>query len=526
MENKSSSLEKKMLRGTLILTVTSFVVKVLSAVYRVPFQNLVGDEGFYVYQQVYPLYGIAMTFALSGLPIYLSKLIAGSQDAAEQQLIISKFLTVVGCLSVLSFTLIYFGSGIIAIAMGDTALRPVIQAVSLVFLIIPFISLYRGYYQGLMEMKPTAISQLVEQSIRVLIILVAGYLFLKLSLSVYQTGTIAMWGAVFGSISGLATLVYYSFKKKVHFSWLKVRVLVDKTFTRKLLTQGGILCVFSAYLILFQLIDSFSVLHALRMNGLSDLSAKIAKGVYDRGQPLVQVGLVVAVSMTATFLPLLTRYYIENNRQRYDATVQSYLKISRVVSSAAAIGLALILPYINQALFNENEGQLTLEIFVLSIFFVSMIQSYQTIYQSQNRVKHQFISAVSGLVVKLLTTDWLTSDFGTLGASVSTLLGLAVCLVMFHLHLHQLVKKSNESTRATAKLLLSLGIMTGSLLIYRWVISLFVLHSRTLALFLALLGVMIGVGSYLTCLIKLAVLNHSEWLMLPLGDKVVKQFKL
>ncbi|MEL5941172.1 oligosaccharide flippase family protein, partial [Tetragenococcus halophilus] len=54
---------KTMMEGAFILTIASFIAKVLSAIYRIPFQNIVGDEGFYVYQQVYPIYGIAMTFA-------------------------------------------------------------------------------------------------------------------------------------------------------------------------------------------------------------------------------------------------------------------------------------------------------------------------------------------------------------------------------------------------------------------------------------------------------------------------------
>lgn len=79
------SLEKNMLQGTVILTLTSFGVKLLSAVYRVPYQNLVGDEGFYVYQQIYPIYGIGMTLALTGLPIYLSKILAASNTEDEQE---------------------------------------------------------------------------------------------------------------------------------------------------------------------------------------------------------------------------------------------------------------------------------------------------------------------------------------------------------------------------------------------------------------------------------------------------------
>ncbi|GAJ27396.1 stage V sporulation protein [Liquorilactobacillus sucicola DSM 21376 = JCM 15457] len=55
-----------MMKGTAILTVASVIAKILSAFYRIPFENLVGNTGFYIYQQVYPIYGIGMTFALTG----------------------------------------------------------------------------------------------------------------------------------------------------------------------------------------------------------------------------------------------------------------------------------------------------------------------------------------------------------------------------------------------------------------------------------------------------------------------------
>lgn len=70
---------QRMMQGAVVLTIASFIAKVLSAFYRVPFQNFVGDEGFYVYQQVYPIYGIAMTLALSGLPHYFLKLLLNNQ---------------------------------------------------------------------------------------------------------------------------------------------------------------------------------------------------------------------------------------------------------------------------------------------------------------------------------------------------------------------------------------------------------------------------------------------------------------
>ncbi len=60
---------KKTMKGALILSIASLIAKILSAVYRIPFENIVGNTGFYVYQQVYPIYGIGVAFALTGFPV-------------------------------------------------------------------------------------------------------------------------------------------------------------------------------------------------------------------------------------------------------------------------------------------------------------------------------------------------------------------------------------------------------------------------------------------------------------------------
>ncbi|MDK6814906.1 oligosaccharide flippase family protein, partial [Corynebacterium sp. UMB6689] len=76
MVSSKNRRSQQALKGASLLTLAGIIAKILSAVYRVPFQNLVGDTGFYVYQQVYPIYGIGMTFALSGLPNYVGKQIS------------------------------------------------------------------------------------------------------------------------------------------------------------------------------------------------------------------------------------------------------------------------------------------------------------------------------------------------------------------------------------------------------------------------------------------------------------------
>lgn len=148
-----------MMKGALVLSVAAFITKVLSALYKVPFQNLTGDEGFYVYQQIYPLYGIAVALSLNGLPLFISKLVAEETETSKQQLIIKQ----IGLwLMIISFTLFVFfwlGASWIAEKMGDEELLPVIRSVSYIYLFIPFLSSIRGFFQGNLDMIPTGISQ-------------------------------------------------------------------------------------------------------------------------------------------------------------------------------------------------------------------------------------------------------------------------------------------------------------------------------------------------------------------------------
>ncbi len=72
-------------RGAIILTIASFVTKVLSAFYRIPYQNIAGDVGFYIYQQIYPFYGFCLILATYGFPIIISKMVAERLERGKKQ---------------------------------------------------------------------------------------------------------------------------------------------------------------------------------------------------------------------------------------------------------------------------------------------------------------------------------------------------------------------------------------------------------------------------------------------------------
>lgn len=521
---------RKMMQGAMILTIASFIAKLLSAVYRVPFQNFVGDEGFYVYQQVYPIYGIAMTLALSGFPQFISKIVAEQQKPSNQKKILQQLYPFVFFLALICWGILFLGSQFIAELMGDAQLSPLIKVVSFTFLLIPVLSFYRGNFQGHLLMTPSAISQVLEQLVRVFVILVAAYSFSTFGWSVYKTGTVAMAGSLFGGVVAVAILWYYDHKVRVGSSAYLTQWTFEKdskTLFQRLLLEGGLVSVYNAFLIFFQLVDSFFVKNALVISGLSDSTAKIEKGIYDRGQPIVQLGLVVALALSSTFLPVLTKYFIQEEDDRFLQASKIFLRFTTTVATAASVGLALLLPYMNFTLFKDYNGNGVLGVYVCSIAFMAVIQAYQSIQQSRNKFKSAMIAAGAGLLIKGLLTSILTQLLGTLGASISTILGLMVTLLVIVCFSNREINHFAVEHGFLKKLMISIGIMVVVLLLYQGVIAILFnqINHRGQALVVTLIGVAIGGSTFIYTIIKIQLFTVREWLMLPFGAKLLRMKK-
>ena len=530
---------KTMLKGALILTIASFISKILSAIYRVPFQNMVGNQGFYVYQQAYPIYGIAMTLALTGFPQFISKYLAEVTDPLEQARRLQKIYPFIFYSSVFFSLILVLFSPLIARVMGDSQLIGIIQITALTFVFVPVLSLYRGTYQSHLLMLPSAYSQVGEQIVRVGIILFAAYCYKWLNLTTYQTAQWAMSGALLGAVLAfvllkkaqyrwqLATLFpplllpYFSQPK----SWLE-KMKRERHLLKRLITEGGILTMYTGYLILFQLIDAFVIVNALKWHGYSLDFAQNLKGIYDRGQPLVQLGLVIAGALSASFLPNLTRFVVLNKTMAYQRMLKIFLRLVTCFSLAATFGLLALLPWMNQALFKDNAGNQALSIFVLSIALMSMIQAYQSVDQSKNRYLPAFKAGMVGLVSKLILTIGFTRYFSIEGASVGTIVALIIVLVILI---------GNQALQLNVfwlengywwKMCLCIGSMYSVVFSYRICVENYLLpiNSRFALLLLSILGVVLGVVVFISLALRLRLFTVREWLLLPGGKYLLKLF--
>ncbi|MDR2832618.1 MAG: polysaccharide biosynthesis protein [Streptococcaceae bacterium] len=516
--NNQTNTVKKAVQGASLLVVTSFIAKILSAMYRVPYQNFVGDQGFFVYQQIYPIYGIAMMLALNGFPLFISKMVAETDKEEDVSLILQMIFFFLSALSVGMFLLVFFGAATIARLMGQELLAPLVQVSAFTFLFVPFLSIFRGGFQGKLEMAPTGISQMVEQFLRVGIIWLAAFLFAQHNLDIYQTGKLAMSGSLLGGVVAIGILLYYAKKTNtipafMGVGFLKKRHLSSKKILRRMLLEGGTLSIYSGFLVLLQLVDSFTVKDALMTYGLSELAAETQKGIYDRAQPIVQLALVIAFSLTSGFLPILTKAFISRDKKQFEKEVALYKKLSFLFAAAATVGLIGILPWMNQTLFQNNQLQGTISVFLIGIFFMILIQTYQGIDQSQGRHKLSLIAAVVGFSIKLLTNYRLTAHFGTIGASISTVLSLAVVLVIFVVF----GKEFKLDVKFTLKVVLGLLAMTSVLVLFRQFLP--PITHRPVTLLISILISVIGAGVFFFVLLKTNAFTDEELEEVPILNK-------
>ncbi|MEQ2529020.1 polysaccharide biosynthesis protein [Bacillaceae bacterium CLA-AA-H227] len=523
---------KSLVKGALVLTVAALIIKILSAVYRIPFQNIVGDTGFYIYQQVYPLYGVALVLATTGFPIVISKLYTEQKSREDQQklLVISAiFLLILG---ILLFACLYFGAEWIGKQMNDPKLSILIRVISVVFLITPITALLRGYYQGIGNMIPTATSQVGEQIIRVGTILVTAFVFVKANYSMYEVGAGAAFGSVTGGLIGALILVTFIWVKKDYKS-IQVRKIIHNLKFKEasqifklLFVQGFAVCVSGMLLLLLQLADSLNLYSLLIASGINGEDAKVLKGVYDRGQPLIQLGTIVATSMSLSLVPLIASERMKKNMQSLNEKVHLSLRVSVVIGLGATVGLMTIMEPTNIMLFENSNGSNVLALLGCTVLFGSIILTLIAIFQGFGYTLFPAIIVLVGFGMKYALNLVLVQKFGTMGAAWASNGALALIMVILLIRLQILMqhrlKLGTFLVKAAASSIAMFFVLKGFIYLtdYLYLFG----HERLIATIQSLGAVACGGLTYLLVVIRTRIFTKEELTLLPFGSRIIYLF--
>lgn len=429
------------IKSTIILSVATLVSKMLGSIFRIPLQNIAGDEVFGIFSLVYPVYMVALILSVAGIPIAISKLISEARvnkDAKRIQQIHQTASILAILFGLTSFLIIFTFSEQISELLGGQNARPALIIVALTLLVAPYMAVYRGYFQGFENMIPTAVSQVIEQFIRVGLILFIAYILVRQN---YSDAFVAGGVMVGSSVGAFASLVYLRtlFVKSRKYQ-LENQGLSWKQFTKMSKTILSIsipISIGAVTMALVNFVDSITIPYSLVKANITDQTIHYLYGLYGRGLSLVQIATVFSSSLVLPLIPLITKMFAEKDMTRTREVTERANFLAHLISWPAAFGLfALTLP-LNIALFTDPQGSDILAVIGISSLFASLAILGTGILQGMNLAKQAAYIIIGSVFIKIITNLLFIQSFGLVGAAYSTLI---IYMLIFGANLYVIMR--------------------------------------------------------------------------------------
>ena len=418
--------------GALWLGLGTFIAKFLGAIYRVPLTNKLGGLGLGLYQMVFPIYALLLDFSGAGLPSALSRIIAmqENKDLASKRLLKSsiKVFLVLGVLA--SIFMALFSRNISKLQGNESAsvaylfLSPAIAFVSV-------ISCFRGYFQAYLDMRPTAISQIIEQLVK----LVFGLIFIN---AFMPNIPLSVGGATLSiTISELVALVYLVVKYKSFSARRPALPTVEKgsfISDAKLIIKTTVpITLVGIMLPLSQVIDSFLIINLL-------------KNHVDNATTLY--GLLSGVVMTVINLPVSVCYGISivavpsvsalKTQSERDSRSKKIILLTTLVALPCTIILGIFAPFIIKLLFNNlpnAQKDVATKLLIIcspSVLLLSLVQSLNAIFIGSGFLYIPVKTLGVGIIIKTIVNVILLSikKINIYGSAVAIIACyFSVCLI-------------------------------------------------------------------------------------------------
>lgn len=516
--------------GALILGVCSFLAKLMGAVFRIPLTYILGAEGMGLYQMVFPLYALLLTISSGGLPSALSRIIAektakGEHKTAQKVLTTALIsLAVFGAICmfiiVLFHRLIAYGQGNISAAISYLGIAP-----SLVFVAV--ISAFRGYFQGRQNMFPSALSQIIEQFVKMAAGLSLAYLLKDYGLSY------AVLGAVLGvTLSELAAMIviiiqYYNDKTRLKLEYPKREV---KRYLKLIYSISIPMTISSIIMPVTQLIDSVLVINILSKNNPVNIATTLFGLFSGTVSSLINMPVVLLLSISIALIPSIVSSKAKGHSQLVEKKSSLALKLTVLLSLPCFVGLLIYAQPIINFLYGrslkigEVNEPLTaarlLSIYSISVVFVSILSVSASVLQSLGYNYVPVKNLAIGAVIKIVLNFVLLRFAGIYGAAISSTICYFCAMVLNLISLKKRVKIKYDIVGLVLKPVIASGLM-GICAYYTYQLcNNFVDYRISL---IAAVGLSVLV--YLGLIAAMGVLNEEEMASLPFIKKLIKTQK-
>ncbi len=514
------------LKGAFILSLAGIFVKLIGALYRIPLARLIGGEGMGLYQMAYPVYTMILALSTAGIPVAISILVAeknakGDYGGGKRVFVISLFmLAIIGLIFTL---LLFFNSHWLAdnVLYDERAFYAII-ALSPAIFITAVTSAFRGYFQGNQTMVPTALSQVFEQLIRVVTVLILAYILLEYGVEYAAAG--ATFGAVTGSLAALIVLIlcYLLFKKKSSkFGYNRVRQEGILTLMKRIAVIAIPLSLGGLVMPVMQLIDATMVPLRLQSAGFSIARATELFGQFSgMANTLINLPTIITISLAVSLVPAISEAMAVGNMTQVKNRISAAMWITFSLGLPAAVGLWILATPIAKFLYDIPEVGISISVLAPAALLLGLYQTTSGALQGTGRTYLPVKNLIIGISLKGILNYILVGmpQLGIKGAGIATIVGFSVAFLLNYRD----VKKHTGFRLAWYKSIIVpfIGVVImGMMVSWLYVESVLVLGNSISVL----LSILVGVLSYGLVLLLLGGVKASDLEMIPgVGEKLAK----
>lgn len=513
-QQNSNTNNSKFLKGTMILTISSIIVKVIGSLNWIILSRVLGGEGIGLYQMGFPIYLMAITVSSAGVPVAISIITSeklANKDYRGAKRVFNVSLRLLLISGLIFSSALFFGADFLInqhIIRDSRAYYSIIALAPAVFF-VTFLASFRGYLQGWQIMTPTATSEVVEQLVRVITMLVFADLFMPYGLA-YAAGGASM-GAGAGAFCALLVLMWFyrRLKRRLH---AEIEAQDDSIPTesaghiiKRLLKLALPVSLTSLMLPIGANLDLLIVPQRLEAAGFDVRHATELFG-YLTGMavPLVNLATIFTAAMTISLVPSISE---SRALERFDAIrdkIRLAFRVAMIITFPCFMGLFFLAEKVAALIYNAPGAAGAIQTMSVGILFLGMHQISTGILQGLGKTAIPVINMILACLVKVVMSWWLTAIpfLGIKGASMATVADFAVAAIINMGFIYKYTGFT-FSLGSLLKPLLASGVMGA--VIYA-VLSL----TEQLGMWCVLFAMVVAVPAYALALIAFGGLNKED----------------
>ncbi|MFS1663082.1 putative polysaccharide biosynthesis protein [Streptococcus sp. zg-JUN1979] len=472
-ETRKMSQQETMVRGTAWSTVGNFVSRLIGALYIIPWYAWMGNHGpeaNALFGMGYEIYALFLSISTVGIPVAVAKLVSKYNTLGQTQTsiyMVRKVLHIMALLGAIFAAIMYIGAPLFAsLSHGGEDLVKVLRSLTLAVLLFPAMSVLRGYFQGYNDLKPGALSQIAEQIVRVIWMLVTAFYIMKFGSGDYVSAvTQSTFAAFVGMFASIAILVYFLWKDgslKGIFGPVEPSHLVIDTNALILETVKEAIpfIITGSAIQFFKIIDQFTFGNVMSLfTDYSSTDLQVLFSYFSSNPSKVTMILIaVASSIGGVGIALLTENFVKQDRLAAARLVINNIRMLLVFILPAVIGSVILAKPLYTVFYGQPQGQ-ALGLFIVSMLQVILLSLYTVLapmLQALFENRKAMIYFAYGMLVKLIIQVPLIYLFHAYGPLISTSIALLIPIVLMYLEIQRITGFSRLAVRRSTLLVLIL----------------------------------------------------------------------